>query len=364
MDVIGIVLSDISLGRGTERAVTNLANGLSQEKEKRVIIISVYSSAGKDTPYFPLHERIKTIHLGMKRDHSLRKRIVTYRHLVNQLQSVINAEGIDFILGTIHAYNILITFLNNVIKIGCEHMIYSACPKYSKVARKMAYKKLNAVVLLTKGDAAHYKFIKNEKIRVIPNSRSFECENIAELNEKTIISAGGLEPIKGYDILLEMAKGLKEDLPGWEIQIYGNGEDKTKLVETIQKYGLENMVKILEPVSNFRDKLLKASIYLMTSRHEGFGMVLLEAQTCGIPVVAFDCEEGPGEIIRDGENGFLIPLFDLEGMREKIKLLAQDTELRRRLGKNAYDNSNRFSTVEVMRKWDRLFDDLKEGKRC
>ena len=124
----------------------------------------------------------------------------------------------------------------------------------------------------------------------------------------------------------------------------------------IALYELEDYVHINEPVNNIRDIFLQSSIYLMTSRNEGLPMVLIEAQTCGLPIVSFDCPEGPKEIINDSKNGYLIQPGNTEAMIYKIVRLASDKTLRRSFGDDAYETSKRFSEKEVMKKWESLIN--------
>ena len=103
-------------------------------------------------------------------------------------------------------------------------------------------------------------------------------------------------------------------------------------------------------------------MYVMSSRYEGFGLVLTEAQECGLPIVSFDCPEGPSEIIHEGEDGFLVPLADTDALAEKIILLAKNEEMRKSFGKAAKTNCQQFSPLKVGDMWLDLINKLTADK--
>ena len=357
MRKIAFVLGDISLGAGTERAVTNLANAFSRDKDNQVFILSVYSD-DKKTPYYPLENSIEVIHLGFSLDGSKLSRITQYFKIIEKLDEILENRRIDYVLGTTHAFNTLLSFVKgNVKKIGCEHMSYNACPKVSQIIRKNRYRYLDAVVLLTQMDRDHYDFLPREKTYVIPNIRSFEPDKPALLDNKRIITVGRLDSQKGYDILVELAPALRERIPDWKIDIYGSGVMKEQLENRIRELGDQDFVVINEPVKGIRNEFENSSIYLMTSRWEGLPMVLLEAQACGLPIVSFNCPEGPADIINDGIDGYLIDDFNNEELVDKTAQLAHDDELRKKMGMNAYKRSDRFSKKEILKKWYKCFEE-------
>ena len=353
MQKVAILISDISQSAGTERAVVNLSNSLTKKTDYQVYIISVYSNPS-DNPFYILDEGVTVLHLGYSYGLSRSKRLVTYSKLRKQINNIIKKNGIEVILGTIHAYNILISTLKGVKKIGCEHLNYNSCPSVVRPIRKVAYKKLDYVVLLTKQDAEHYCFLNDDKIRVIPNISSFERIEPAKLSNHKIIMVGRFSYQKGYDILVDIISGMKSRMGDWTIDIYGQGEDESSIIKQIEENNLHKTIKIHTPVTNIRDKMLEASIYLMTSRYEGLPMVLIEAQSCGLPIVSFDCPEGPREIITDNKDGFIVKDFDKELLKDRLITLIENEKIRRKFGNNAFENSKRFSPEEIVSKWSDL----------
>lgn len=150
--------------------------------------------------------------------------------------------------------------------------------------------------------------------------------------------------------------------PDWKLEIYGEGSDFEKIDTQIKKANLQNSILIKKPTSRIDEKLLRSSIYLMTSRYEGFPMVLVEAMACGLPVVSFRCPCGPEDIIKNNEDGFLINLGDNESMTLSLLKLIEDVDLRKKMGHAARENIKRFSQDEVMSQWTNLFNKLTAKK--
>ena len=352
---VAIVISDITKSAGTERAVTNLANVLSNESETSVFIISVYSSNGMEA-FYQIDDRVTIFHLGKKEKITKFKRLDVYKELYRELSYLILNNNINIIIGTTHAYNIVLSFLpKRIIRIGCEHINYSACPSVVRPIRKWAYKRLDSIVVLTNADAGNYRFIQQKKLHVIPNISSFSRDNVSDLSKKRIITIGRLSMQKGYDILVDVINGIRNEMEEWTVDIFGSGEMRKELANKISSTNLESVIHICNPTSRIKEELLESSIYLMTSRHEGLPMVLIEAQTCGLPIVSFDCPEGPAEIVTTGTDGYLIPLMDKDEMGKKLLSLMYNDQLRTKFGQKAFENSARFSKESIIAQWKELF---------
>ena len=218
-------------------------------------------------------------------------------------------------------------------------------------------KKYDKIIVLTNEDKEKW----NEKysIEVIYNPLTFFPQNISNLKNKKIISVGRLEEQKGYDILIDVWNIVSKKYPDWILEIYGEGSERENLQNKINKLGLEKSFLLKGATKDIQDKYLESSIYVMSSRYEGMPMVLLEAMACGLPIVSFNCPCGPKDIIKDKEDGFLIPFGDIELMAEKIEELIIDEEKRKLFGKNAKRNVQRFSQDKIMNQWQELFENLR-----
>lgn len=146
--------------------------------------------------------------------------------------------------------------------------------------------------------------------------------------------------------------------PDWSLDIFGKGSRESALKRQIEKNGLQELVRIHEPVTGIRQEYGKSDFLVLSSRFEGFGLVLVEAMQTGIPCVAFDCPYGPSDIIRDGENGLLVKNGDVEALAEAICRMIGDEELRMRCGRKAQADALQYAPEVIMAQWDKLFKEL------
>lgn len=358
LKIVYIVNNIVSIG-GTERAVINTVNTLVDSSKYEIFILSMNSSS-LDNVAFEIDSRVDIIHLNLNEK---RRKIIYYSCFIYKIRRVIKSRKIDILVGTTHAINSLLLFVGRKIKkIGCEHTVYSACPNKSNFIRRMLYPRLDALVLLTKSDAEQYTFIKSNKKYVIPNAVSFHCDEPSKLDKCRIIAAGRLVKLKGYDQLIKISKILSLEIPNWHIDIYGEGDEKKQLIAQIYEEKLENFITINSATSDIKKELMSSSIVVMTSEYEGLPMILIEAQTCGLPIVSYDCPEGPRNIIDDEKNGYLIPPNNLHLFASKIINLANDFHLREKMGRCSYEASKKYSQKNIFFYWDNLFNCLDSKK--
>ena len=353
MFAVSIIVWNISNGNGKERAVTNLANSLCESGDYKVHIISCCSD-NTSMPYFKLNDAISVHHLAV----SLRNKI-KYFTLQKEIQKVCETTKTDFLLGTTHALNCIMVGIkmSGLKKIACEHMNYGAAPWYSKIFRYIAYPKLDAVVLLTAADKKHYSFCKNTY--VIPNSvtqqnESSTCEN------KVLLAVGRYTRQKGFDMLIKAFALIHTQIPDWKLRIIGQGEDESLLRKLIDDSNLVESVLLISPTKEIAKEYINAGIFLLPSRWEGFVLVLTEAKSFGLPSVAFNCPEGPADIVVHNKDGFLVEPENINKLAGRILQLANDIDLRKQFGKNAVNDIKRLSPVNIFKMWDELFYNLKK----
>lgn len=208
-------------------------------------------------------------------------------------------------------------------------------------------------VLLTEGNLKEWPA---GNLAVIPNPLPFTVEKNADLSVKTVISVGSLSYNKGTDLLLEIWEKVSKNFPDWKLEIYGKSAD-SNYEELNQKKNLRN-VFFNPPVSDIQQKYVEASVFVLPSRSEGFGMVIIEAMACGLPVVSFDCPHGPGDIVTDGKDGFLIENGNTDQFAEKLALLMKDIELRKKFGTEAKITAQNYRPETIVAVWDQLFKTL------
>jgi glycosyltransferase involved in cell wall biosynthesis len=217
-------------------------------------------------------------------------------------------------------------------------------------------KRLDRLVVLTEKSKAAWPELSN--VVVIPDPLPFTVEEKSSLQSKRVITIGRYTYQKGYDMLLKAWSLVEKQHPDWTLAIYGMG-DRKPFEDQMHALDLDkNRIQLSGPVDDVSREYLNSSVFVLTSRFEGFGLVIIEAMSCGVPVVAFSCKMGPDEIITNGEDGYLVSVGDVDGLANQLCSLIENQELRNQFGTAAYENSQRYSIDKVANQWKCLFDDL------
>ncbi|EOZ1713856.1 glycosyltransferase family 4 protein [Yersinia enterocolitica] len=358
MKKIAFFGGDISHAGGTERVSLALSNYL-VKNGYQVIIISL---SGNAPPKFHVDESIKIVSLfNEKKRFSL-----AYFSVVFRLRRVLIDESIDVLIDvdTMLALFSTTALLGTKIKhISWEHFNYKSNLniKSRKLARKIAAKYSDAVVTLTEKDR-NYWLEKNKypkKIIAIPNPLPFESKSkLTKKHSKKILALGRLTYQKGFDLLLDIWAKIENMNNDWRLIIAGDGEDKQLLLDKIKMLNLKN-VELLPSTPHVNELYDQSSIYVMTSRFEGFPMVLLEAKASGLPIVAYDCDTGPSELIINHDDGFLIPFDDNNTFTCKLALLMNDDDLRESMSIKSLKNAEKYKIeMAIGDKWKRLIESI------
>ena len=210
-------------------------------------------------------------------------------------------------------------------------------------------------VVLTEADKANWKEVRN--ITVIRNPICFHPAAPSQLDTGIVLAVGRLAYQKGFDRLLEAWSLVSHLIPGWKLVFAGDGELREELKAQADELGIKDSVQFAGNVKDMSACYKEASIVALTSHYEGLPMVLLEAHAFGIPSVAFDCPCGPSEIIRDGENGLLVPEGDVRAFADALIQLMQNRGERVRMGLNALANARQWDINTIMPQWVRLFEE-------
>jgi glycosyltransferase involved in cell wall biosynthesis len=248
-----------------------------------------------------------------------------------------------------------------VLTIGQEHMNFHQHRPVLAEALHREYPHLDALTVLTHGDLEDYsRLLAGSRTRVvrIPNSLSPLTGGRADPTAKVVVAAGRLTRQKGFDLLIPAFEQVVREHPDWSLRIYGSGPHGKRLRRAILERGLYNNVLLMGRAPRMGDELAKASIYVLSSRFEGFGMVIIEAMSKGLAVVSFDCPRGPGDLITHGENGLLVPNGDVDALARGMLELIEDEDERRRLGAAALQVAGRYDPELIGREWEGLFDRL------
>ena len=227
---------------------------------------------------------------------------------------------------------------------------------------KFTIRRYDRVVVLTKSDLER-NWSECKNAISIPNPVIPIASGTSSLSNKRIVTAGRLVPIKGFSSLIRSFKIVISRFPEWQLDIWGEGPCRSSLEEEIDRCGLSGRVHMRGPSNDIQKEMVSDSIFVCTSQFEGFGLTIVEAMSCGLPVVSYDCDFGPGEIIEDGKDGFLVPVGDEDTLAERICSLIEDEGLRKRVGVAALEKSKKYNIENLIRTWMELFEDLCYDKR-
>ena len=243
--------------------------------------------------------------------------------------------------------------------------LYEATSIKKKIERLFIIRnmsKVDRIVSLTEGDAQEWSTI-NKRVTVIPNVVHLNTnKNVSTTEAKKVIFVGRFAKQKGLPSLLEIWDRVHERHDDWQLNIYGEGELKDWLLEEIEKNHNKCNIYVHEPTDHVFDKYCESSIFILTSDYEPFGLVIPEAMSCGLPVIAFDCKYGPADIITDGKDGWLIAEGDINGFADKICRLIERPEERIEMGHNGIASVERYKASVIMPLWMDLFNSIKKER--
>lgn len=346
---------DMTVYGGTERVVVNLANSLAKENHN-VAILSVY----KKTSLLPfsLHKNVSLFFLHQNTEILFKsKKITAIKNLINNIianKIISRWGGVDVVLSNDYQSIIPKLKLKNTRYIKIIHGNFDTY----KGCNNLSY--FNDIVILTDKELKQWK-MRHQNIHIIHNFLPYIPSQKTECKQKNILSVGRFTPgdIKGFLRLIEIWKIIQNDLKykEWSLTLVGEGEGKGAIQAKIQNNNLENSIHIKPFTQEIDKEYLNASIYLMCSHCEGFPMVLLEALSFGLPLIAFDIKTGPSDIIENEKNGYLIPNNDIISFAKKTQALMDNENLRIQMGEKSKQKAiDEFSEKVVISKWNQVLN--------
>ena len=345
MKRIAILIDDITTVGGTERVASTIANKLSGRND-----ITIFSLNKKnEKPFYDINLGINLIVSDDK------------RHLFKTLSTAMKIKKMNFdrvvtfSMGRLSFEFCIILFILGVRNIYLsEHVSFESFPGWKRKLKTIAYKLAHKVGVLTDVDVKNLKANGIDHVTCLPNISPFE--KIAyeskmtnyDSRENLVIAIGRMTYQKNFQAMIDIWSKINTE--GWRLIIIGDGPDRNNLLDKIDKLSLKNID--LHPFStNVMDYYNRARLILMTSRYEGLPMVLIEAQSFSIPIVAFDCQTGPSQIINNNENGFLVDNNDINSFSDLLQRFLSDRLIQHEMSIKSFENAERFTSEKIIPLW-------------
>ncbi len=363
MRKIAYVIECMHNSGGMERVLSVCANALCRELD--VSIVTLYQ---KGRPYyFPMDDSVQCYDLGVE---NVANRQLLKGRLKDFLMSrhfdiVVSMGGIDmYYLHSVKDGSKKIVWFHFAFNVAYTAWLGDSPSLFKKLRgylqqfkRIISARKFDRVVAISNADCHTWQKYTHKAI-LIYNPITIQVPQTSTNTEKALISVGRLDYQKGFDILIDVWRIVSEKHPNWQLHIFGDGplREQLKKIELLQ---LPSSISLCGRTTNIGEKYAQHSIYVMSSRTEAFGLVLLEAASCGLPLIAFDCPSGPSEIVEDGKNGFLVEkVGDVQTMADRICHLIENEALRRQMGEKARQMVQKFSVEAIRKQWMDLFDGM------
>ena len=353
---IVFVISSLS-GGGAERVLSYLANHFVSGNYK---VDVVYSFVFEDIPAYNIDSKI-TIHklpanITPPRNSFIQGKL-NIALIIKALRYRFKKLNPDVIISFMDKTNIFSLIarvgLNIPVIISeriCADFMES---KVLRAIRKLTYPFCDGMVVLSEYDYHYYYYVQNKKIIYNPVNLGNMDVNFG-CKEKIILAVGRLEQQKGFDDLIEVISNVR--LGDWRVFIIGEGSKKAKLQKSIEDNSLESKVRLLGRRNNIEEYYRKASIFLLTSRYEGFPNALAEAMCYGCACVSFDCKTGPSDIIEHQINGLLVEARNVEQFSSCVTLLINNKNLRQKYATEALKLRQKLNLFKIVREWELFFE--------
>ena len=361
---------------GVERVLTLKANYFAEHFGYDITIIL---TEGCDKPlFYKLSDKIKVINLNIGFEElwtcSFVKKIFVYLKKQRQFKKALTKELMDIHPDvTVSLLRREINFINDIPdgsrKIGELHINRANYRNFSTqnvgivkrlFAKYWSYnlvshlRRLDKLVVLTEKDREAW--VELDNVVAIPDPLSLSPQTVSPLTENRVVAVARYSHEKGIDLLLRAWAIAEKRALGWRLDVFGDG-DRTPYNQLIEDLHIDgSRCELHGRTDNVEAEYVNSSIFVLSSRFEGFGMVLTEAMACGLPVVSFDCPWGPRSIITDGDDGLLVENGNVEALADGLTRLMGDADLRQTMAANGIKNVQRFSIEHISESWKELFE--------
>lgn len=376
------IIDSLSLKGGAERIISEKMNYLATHFGYDVSVITCYQFPETMPNCYYLSDKVRQINLCitsyLQYKYSFPKRFwfkwKYARQLNLALRETVNNINPDIVIGLGYTLADVVCQLKcNAIKIIESHeariytktsYLYKNFSPLSSISHKLSRMKYlriiekdaDVVVSLTREDAQNWR--KAKRVEIIPNFSTMPISKLSDCNSKKIIAVGRLYWQKGYDRLINIWSIVSKEHPDWQLDIYGEGPLETNLKNSMKEAKLEN-ISIHPFTENISMEYATSSICVLTSRYEGFSLVLLEAIRHGVPCITFDCPYGPKDLVDHNKCGFVIDNGNINKFAERLCYLMDHPEIRKQLSKAAIEKAQLYQVDNIMNQWKQLFESLK-----
>jgi len=358
---ITLVISSLS-GGGAERVISIMANYWAKAAHQ----ITILTFDDNISPHYHIPESIQWQALNISgQSNSWVEGLLNNLKRIYILRKFILQSKPDGVISFIYSTNILVLLATRFLsyKVIISERNYPIYNKKSRLIwdwlRRGLYHLADHLVVQTSEIKNYFKSY-CKSIQIIHNPVQVTYENLKVDPEielpsgKRLVAMGSLARQKGFDLLMPVFANLHKTFNDWSLIILGSGSLETELKQETIRLGIEGFVYFPGRVMNPFSVLSRCDLFVLSSRYEGFPNALLEAMACGLPPVSFDCPSGPGEIIQQGINGYLVPPEDIKSMENTLYELMQDEELRVNLGKEATKVRGSYAPDKIMKQWEML----------
>jgi glycosyltransferase involved in cell wall biosynthesis len=355
---------------GAERVATILSGAWAARSDS-VTLVATYSE--HRGCFYRLSDKVRLIYLADQTSRNPLKRFGYPAKLVALRRLFVEAQP-DVIVSFLFHVNISTILASRGLRIpviACEHNDPGADGRSSlfKLLCRLLYPQASALTFLSESMAAAFPRERESGtpcVAVVPNPVPDELFGIARPprsgGRKRLISVGRLHPQKQYRLLIEVFAKVADEFEDWDLWIWGEGPERSMLTDRIAELNLAGRVFLPGTTEAVWNEMAAADAFVLASRYEGMPMALMESMALGVPAVAFDCPSGPRELMRDGQDGLLIPPGDARALAAALRRLLSDGALRKELGsKGARSIRERYSVAAILAVWDRLFAELHVG---
>ena len=369
---------------GIECVTIVKANALANIEGNEIWIVTPHK---KEKQVFPIGEKVSVVSLDinyynhdweMNRFQQLHNIWKKKKEHKRKLKEVLNTVNPDIVISTGGLEKSFLPSLSRIFPFVfireyhfvSNYRLLGTDTFYSKILNGINYlldryyyiHRYNIIVVLTNEDKERFWKTDN-KVVVIPNPVTPSHTQHSKLTTKTVFAAGRLERQKNFSSLLRSWRIVHQKHADWILEIWGDGRERNHLEQMAADLHLQGSARIMGVTDDIFSKMAQASVFVLSSLYEGLPLVVLEAMSCGLPVVSYACPCGPKDIITEGKDGYLVPPGDEERLAERICFLIEHEDIRREMGKAAVEKSKQYALEPIIRQWMTLFSELTAKKQ-